>query len=284
MQLLISGLAMGSIYAMIALGFTLLWNACGLINFAQGEFAMLGMFFALTFYAFWGWPAALSIILSLLLVSLVGIILERLAIRRVYGRELTVIVIITVGLQIFLSNSARFVWGSHPFRFPHIFGTAKITSFNISVETVLMFALAMVSIAVLQFLLKKTNLGLAMRALSQDQETAMLMGINVPMMLSLAFGLSSFLGAFAGILMAPQLFVAADIGLPLIIKAFVAAVIGGFGSYPGALLGGLIIGVLDNMSSFYISTAYRDVITFSALILILVFKPSGLFGKAKEGW
>lgn len=278
-DILISGVNTGLVYTILGVGFTLLWNSVRLINFAQGEFTMLGMFFAFTFHIFWKWPLIVSLILSILSVALLGFILERVIIRRVYGKDLVVVVVITLAIHLVLTNSAKFVWGTHPFRFPSIFGEGDLTKYHLSREQIVIFVLSLVCIILLHLFLNRTKVGLGMRALSQDHQTAMLMGIRVPRILSFSFVLVASLGAFAGILIAPLYFIQADIGLPLLIKTFIAVIIGGFGSYPGVLLGGISVAILDNVTSCYISSLYRDVITFSILIIFLIFKPKGLLGK-----
>lgn len=282
LQLLVSGIATGGVYALIALGFTLLWNTGAIINFAQGDFAMLGMYFALTFYVFMGWSLPLALLASLLAVALVGLIVERLAVKHLYGRDILTIVIATIGTQIFLSNLARIIWGPAPYSFPPFFGEYHLTRFRVSAENVGVIALVAAAIVLFHLVSMRTRMGLAMRAVAQDEETAALMGIPVHVVRTASFVLAVSLGAIGGMSSAPLLFVSPDIGLPFIMKAFIAAVVGGFGNYLGALLGALFIGIIDNMSAFFISAEYRDVITFTVLILILMFKPSGLL-KATGG-
>lgn len=281
-QLLVSGLAMGGIYSTLAVGFTLLWNTGAIVNFAQGEFAMLGMFFALQFLVFWKLPVVLSLIAAVILTMVVAIVLERLAIRHIYNKSAISIIIVTIGAQIVLSNGAKIVWGTHPFSFPRIFGDSYLTDFHIAEENFWILATVALLVVALTAFFKYTRVGVAMRAVAQDKEAAYLMGTPVSLLLMLAFAISAGLGGVAGILLAPVLFVASDIGLPLVLKAFMAAVIGGFGSYTGAFVGGMLIGVIDNLAGFYVSTDYRDVMTFSLLILLLLLKPTGLFATHEE--
>lgn len=272
---------MGGIYGLVALGFTLIWNAAAVVNFAQGEFCMISGFLILTFFVRWGWPFPLAFLLSILLSGILGVIVERLAIRPIRGADPLTAIITTLGVSIFLSNSAKFVWGTHPFHFPSVFGDKPMQMGKITLIPQNLWIIGIISALVisLYFFFFRTLTGKVMRAVAQDRETASLMGISVNRMIGMIFGLSAIMGGLAGILLAPIIYVAADIGLALVLKAFMGAVIGGFGSLPGALIGGIVIGISENLSAFYISSDYKDVISFAVLIAILIFKPAGLFLK-----
>jgi len=280
-QQAVAGIAMGGIYGLVALGFTLIWNAAAVVNFAQGEFCMVSGFLILTFFVQWGWPFPVAFLISILLSGLLGLIVERLAIRPIRGADPLTAIITTLGVSIFLSNSAKFVWGTHPFHFPSVFGDKPMQLGNITLIPQNLWIIGIISILIvcLYLFFFQTITGKVMRAVAQDRETASLMGISVNRMIAMIFGLSAIMGGLAGILLAPIIYVAADIGLALVLKAFIGAVIGGFGSLPGALIGGIVIGVSENLSAFYISSDYKDVISFAVLIGILIFKPAGLFLK-----
>lgn len=277
--LLFSGIAMGCLYGLIALGFVLIWNTAAIVNFAQGEFAMVSMFFALTGLTMMGLPLVIALIMGVVGAFLLGLLMERIAIRPILGVDPLSVITVTIGLQILFSNGAKFVWGTQPFVFPQYFGTAPVEFMGLRMQAqslAIIVVVAVLAIAMHQ-ISQKTKFGKSLRAVSQNRETASLMGINVSRTIALGIGCATGLAGIAGILMAPITFVSADLGLPLLIKSFIAAVLGGFGSYPGALIGGVIIGVLDNLIGFYISSEYRDVILFGLLIIMLLVRPSGLF-------
>jgi len=282
-RLIVSGIAMGCLYALIALGFNMIWNTAVIINFAQAEFAMASMFFVYTLHIIFELSLLNSIVLALFATALLGYLTEKSIIKPIINRDRHVALIITMGFQIVLTNGAQFIWGTHPFFFPSFLGEKLININNIRVSLQNLWIIFIVTILVvfLYYVSTYTRIGKALRAVSQDREIAWIMGINVNTIITFAFVISVILSGISGILMAPIVYVQANIGLPLILKSMTAAVIGGFGSYPGAILGGVLIGIIDNLSGFYISTSYRDVITFSILILILYLKPNGLLNKGK---
>jgi branched-chain amino acid transport system permease protein len=278
-QLIVYGIATGCLYALIAVGFVLIWNTASVVNFAQGEFAMLAMFFAFTLHLTLGVPLWLARAGAVAGTAAVGYFTERTVIHPVIGRNPMTVIMVTIGLQILFSNGARFIWGTHPLHFPTLFGEKPLQVLGLLVAP--QSAAIVLATAALALLLhqmsQRTWFGKALRAIAQDRETAALMGIRVTQTTALGFALSAGVAGVAGVLMAPVFFISADVGLPLLVKSFIAAVIGGFGSYPGALVGGVLIGVLDNLAGFYISTEYRDLVSFGVLIMALLFRPEGLF-------
>jgi branched-chain amino acid transport system permease protein len=278
-QLIVYGIATGCLYALIAVGFVLIWNTASVVNFAQGEFAMLAMFFAFTLHLTLGVPLWLALAGAVAGTAAVGYFTERTVIHPVIGRNPMTVIMVTIGLQILFSNGARFIWGTHPLHFPTLFGEKPLQVLGLLVAP--QSAAIVLATAALALLLhqmsQRTWFGKALRAIAQDRETAALMGIRVTQTTALGFALSAGVAGVAGVLMAPVFFISADVGLPLLVKSFIAAVIGGFGSYPGALVGGVLIGVLDNLAGFYISTEYRDLVSFGVLIMALLFRPEGLF-------
>jgi branched-chain amino acid transport system permease protein len=281
LQLSISGLAMGALYSLVALGFVMMWNTAAVVNFAQGEFAMLSMFFALSAHVAFGLNIWLAIAIAITATAFLGYLFERGLVRPLRDADPLTVIMMTIGLQIFLSNGAKFVWGTQPEVFPTYIGGETLSFLNVRMSSQALAVIGVVSVLalVLHWLSQRTALGKSLRAVAQDRETAALMGIRIDRVVSAGFAISAALAGIAGVLMAPLVFVAADLGLPLLIKSFIAAVVGGFGSYPGALIGGLLIGVLDNYVGFYISSDYRDVVLFAVLIVILLFRPQGLFPK-----
>ncbi|WP_210485733.1 branched-chain amino acid ABC transporter permease [Microvirga antarctica] len=278
-QLATSGIATGCAYALIALGFVMIWNTASVVNFAQGEFVVIAMFVALTCHVTLGWPLWMVLPLAVLLPAIVGYATERVVIRPVIGAAEMTIVTVTIGLQIVLSDAAKIIYGGQPYSFPPLIAGKPLSLAGIVVPRQSLVVIAsMIVLAIgLHFLSQKTSFGKRLRAVSQDRETAKLMGIDVNRTIAQGFALSAAIAGFAGVLLAPIIYVSAGLGLPLLIKSFIAAIIGGFGSYIGALIGGLLIGVLDNLVGFYISSHYREVFTFLALILVLLFRPQGLF-------
>jgi branched-chain amino acid transport system permease protein len=281
LQLATSGLAMGALYSLIALGFVMIWNTAAVVNFAQGEFAMLSMFFLYTLSSLWGVNVWIAIVLAVAATALLGYLFERGLVRPLVRSDPLTVIMMTIGLQIFLSNGAKFVWGTEPKAFPAYIGggNLRLLGVTMSAQSLAVIAVVFVLALVLHGISQHTRLGKSLRAIAQDREASALMGIRIERTVAAGFALSAALAGVAGVLMAPLVFVAADVGLPLLIKSFIAAVIGGFGSYPGALIGGLLIGVLDNLVGFYISTDYRDVVLFGVLIVILLLRPQGLFPK-----
>jgi branched-chain amino acid transport system permease protein len=280
-QQLISGLAIGSIYGIVALGFTLIWNAARVVNFAQGEFSMVGGFLAYTFFVLLGIPYYGAFLFALLIAGAIGWIMDFLVIRPLRSADPLTVVITTLGVSIILANGAMFIWGTKAMAFPSVFGSNPVQLGKVMVipENLWIIGFTVCLVAFFYVFFQKTKAGKAIRSVAQDKETASLMGINVNLMIGMTFAVAGALGAAAGVLLAPLFFVSTDIGLTLVLKAFIAAVLGGFGSLQGALLGGIILGVLETMGAFYISSTYKDVITFTVLIFLLIFSPTGLFKK-----
>jgi branched-chain amino acid transport system permease protein len=244
---------------------------------------MVGMFIMLTAFVFMKLPFLVALLVSVLASALIGMLMGRLVVKPLLGKDLHVIVVATIGVSIILSNGAKLIWGTQPFYFPAIFQTQpmKLGVLSLSPQSLWIIGITLTLVVALQLGSQRTRLGKAMRAVSQDREMSVLVGISTDRMTDLTIALSTGLAATAGVLLAPIVFVAADIGIPLLLRAFIAAVLGGFGSYTGALLGGLLIGVVDNLTAFYVSSAYRDVISFTLLVIVLAIRPTGLLGTVK---
>ena len=282
LQQVINGLALGSVYALLALGYTMVYGIIQLINFAHGEIYMIGAFAGFYSASTLKLPLLPTLLVAMTVSALAGIIIEKIAYKPLRNSPRIALLITAIGISLFLQNAMRLLVGSNPKPFPDLInaGSINIGAIQIDVKTILMFGVSAFLVVLLQFIVYKTKVGKAMRASSQDMEAASLMGINVDNTISLTFAIGSALAGIAGVLVAisyPSItpYMGAMPGL----KAFVAAVLGGIGSIPGALVGGIAIGLLETFSKAYISTNFSDAIVFAILIVILLIKPSGLLGK-----
>ena len=284
LQLFFSGLATGSIYALAALGFTLLWQASGTINFAQGEFVMLPAFMLLGFMAI-GAPLLVSFVLTILLaVILLGYIFKRGVVDPLFKYGMMPIVVATIGLSISMRNGLRAGYSAEAHPFPSLFADKiyNIAGVTITMQDIGTFALALVIVLATQAFLAKTVTGRAMQAVAQNTESASVLGINVPRMISYTFAINAVLAVAAALLVTPTYLAKFDMGEGLGTKAFFAAIIGGFNNSRGALLGGLIVGVCENLAAAYISPAYKDAVALIIFMVVILFKPQGLLGKKEE--
>jgi branched-chain amino acid transport system permease protein len=291
LQQLINGLAFGSILALIALGYTMVYGILRFINFAHGDVFMLGAFAGFylapkvaTFLPIPSIGGGLAVMgISMAICAAVGIVIEKLAYRPLRRSPKLTVLITAIGVSLFLEYTGQFVFGAAPKSFPQIlpvYPITKLGGLSVTSNQIIVLAVTLLLLLALRFIVLKTKIGMAMRALSFNPEAAALMGINTDVVISFTFGLGSALAAAAGILFAVN-YPAIDplMGILPGLKAFVAAVLGGIGNLPGAALGGIIIGVTETLVAGYISSTYRDAIAFGILILILLVKPSGLLGK-----
>ena len=284
LQLFFSGLATGSIYALAALGFTLLWQASGTINFAQGEFVMLPAFMMLGFMAA-GFPLMLSFAASCVLsVFVLGWLFKRGVVDPLFKFGMMPIVVATIGLSIAMRNAVRAGYSAEPQPFPNLFPDEvyNIAGVTISATDIGTFVFAIALVLVTQAFLAKTVTGRAMQAVAQNTESASVLGINVPRMIFYTFAINAVLAAAAAILVTPTYLAKFDMGSSLGNKAFFAAIIGGFNNSRGALLGGVIVGVCENLAAAYISPAYKDAVALIIFMVVILFKPQGLLGKKVE--
>ena len=281
-----SGLALGSVYALIALGYTMVYGIAKMLNFAHGDIIMVGGYVA--FYACMAFnlPWWLCIILSILVCIILGVLVERLAYRPLRNASSLSVLITAIGVSYFLQNFAQLSFGSDTKIFPNLLSEGSFKFFNgqltISYLSVITIVVCLVIMVCLMLFINKTKIGRAMRACAEDKEAAQLMGININTTISITFAIGSGLAAIASILLCssyPSL--SPTLGSMPGIKAFTAAVFGGIGSIPGALLGGLLLGVLENLAKAYISTQLSDAIVFAVLIIVLLIRPAGLLGKKK---
>lgn len=280
-QFVLSGLTNGSTYALIAIGFSLIHNATGIVNFAQGEFVMLGGMFMITFYSILELPMIVAFFLTLMAVAAIGMILERGPIRHAKSKEILVLVMITVGASISIKGLSMAFWGKNPMTLPAFSGETPITILGAAImpQSIWVFAITVAVVAVLHYFFKNTATGKAMRAVAASRKSAMLTGIPVNRMILLSFLFSGALGAVAGMILTPITTTSYDVGVMLGLKGFSAAILGGYGSMPGAVVGGLLLGVLESLAAGLISSQYKDAIAFLVLLFILFFKPSGLLGR-----
>jgi branched-chain amino acid transport system permease protein len=284
LQLFASGLATGSIYALAALGFTLLWQAAGTINFAQGEFVMLPAFMILAFLHM-GAP----LLVAFLLAAIVSVVVLGWAFKRGIADPLLrfgmmPIVVATIGLAITLRNGVRAGFSAEAHPFPSLFGDQlfKVAGVTISMADVGTFTLALLIVLGTQAFLAKTVTGRAMQAVAQNTESAAVLGIDVPRMIFYTFAINAVLACAAALLVTPTYLAKFDMGEGLGTKAFFAAIIGGFNNSRGALLGGLIVGVSENLAAAYISPAYKDAVALVIFMVVILFKPQGLLGRKEE--
>lgn len=279
------GVTIGVVYGIVALGISLIYSGLDIVHFAHGEIYMFGAFFGLVFAERLGMPYPLAILLAMICTGLMGVIIERVFYRRLTraGGGYTVagmgMIICGFGMSVALQNIAFLIWGANAEPFPVDLGQPiQIGDILLPKSYALTAVVAFVLMAVLHFFLKHTKIGLAVRAVAANKDIAFLMGINVPLMISLIFGLACALAAAAGVLIGPMQSVQVEMGYLMLMKAFAAAVVGGFGSLPGAIVGGLLVGIFENLGAAYISPNHKDIYAFLLLILVLMIKPSGLFG------
>jgi branched-chain amino acid transport system permease protein len=272
---------MGAIYGLVALGFVLLVNAADIINFAQGEFVMLGAFLVFTFVEIVGLPFLPAVALVVVTMAVFGIAMERVAYRPLRNTNAVTIIISTLGISVFLQNVALRTWGSVPESFTEPFGRQmlQLASLRLSPQHLLILVVTAGLVLAQHWFFQHTRYGKLMRATAQDKETARLMGVDIARMTSLTFALAAAIGGLAGILLAPIFYVSVEMGVRVGIKAFVASIIGGWGSIPGALFGGLLVGLIEVLAAAYISSQYKDVSAFVVLILFLIVMPKGIFGE-----
>jgi len=281
LQLLFTGLGVGSIYALVALGFVLIYRAANVVNFAQGDFAMLGAFAMVVLCIDLGWPYWAGLLVTVALMAAFGALFNLGVYFPLRHRSFLPVIISTIGASILLENGVLAAYGPRPQSLPGVFESQGFSIgpvfFDSQYLTILAVTLVLV---VLQYLFfERTLIGKKMQAVSQDKEMASLLGIPVALMIMLTFVYSATLGGIAGILVAPILFVSVNMGASIALKAFAASIIGGFGDVTGAIVGGLALGVIETFGAAYISVPYKDAFAFLVLFVFLLFRPQGIFGE-----
>jgi len=282
LPVLISGLAMGCIYALVALGYVFIWNAMAIINFAQGEFLMFAAFlYVATFSIHLKLGFGPGLLLTGAAMGLLGAVFSRTVYSRLRRQSQLVAIIATVGMGVFLKEAARILYGPEPFYVPGPFGTrmVPVLGWAVPAQQLLIVGVACGVMLLQQVLFHHSLAGKVMRAVAEDKETASLMGVPVDTTLAWAFAYSAMLSAVAGVLLAPLFFISTEMGTMVGIKGFVAMIIGGFGSIPGAILGGVLLGIFENLGTFFISSTYKDAIAFLMMIAFLVWRPQGICGE-----
>lgn len=281
-QQLVNGLTAGSMYALIALGYTMVYGILKIINFAHGDIFMIGSFVGLILVTQFHMGFIPSMLISMIIVAIIGVVVERIAYRPLRNSTKLAPLLSALGVSIFLQNFAQLVWGTQTRSFPPSFIIKTFNIGNVALSSLQIYALmvAILLMVGLHLFVHKTKIGVAMRATSHSINTARLMGINVDNIISVTFGIGSALAAASGILVGLYYDAVYPVmGYTAGLKAFTAAVLGGIGSIPGAMLGGLLLGVVENLGAAYLSMGYRDAIAFGLLIIILLIKPTGLLGK-----
>ena len=283
LQQMFNGIMLGSTYAVVALGLTLVFGILNIPNFAHGHLYMLGAyicFFLMTLYGFGFW---VSLVLSMLIMALIGVLVERLVYRPLQDRPHISSFISAIGALIILENGVIVIWGPQGRRIPNPYpGIVELLGITMSYQRLLVIVAAIVLIILLHVFIKKTTAGMTIEAVAQNRQGAMLVGINVNLVSSITFAISAATAAAAACLVAPIFMISPTMGALLGMKAFIIVILGGLGSIPGAIMGGYILGLLETLGGGYLSAAYKDVYAFGALILILAIKPTGLFGREES--
>ena len=281
---LINGISLGSVYAIIALGYTMVYGIAKMLNFTHGDVIMVGAYISFCVTQYLGMPALVSVLAAMIVCTVLGIVIERLAYKPLRGATKLAVLITAIGMSYLLQNSAQLIWGSNPKSFNSLVNIGSIRLFDgqllITDEAIVTVLACIVIMIALTLFTSRTKMGKAMRAVSEDQGAARLMGVDVNFTISVTFAIGSALAAIAGVLLCSSYPVLQPTtGSMPGIKAFTAAVFGGIGSIPGAMLGGILLGLIEIFGKAYISTELGDAIVFLILIIMLLVKPTGLLGK-----
>jgi branched-chain amino acid transport system permease protein len=281
MQVLFSGLALGSIYALVALGFVLIIRATNVVNFAQGDFAMLGAYAMVTFFTILHLPYWLALILAIIAMGVIGMIFNYGVYYPLRNRSFLPVLISTLGASIFLQNTVLAVYGPQPMPLDKVINVQgyQVGGVFLDSQYLVIVFVTIVAVAFQYFFFEHTMLGKKLQATSQDKEMARLLGIPVAWMIAITFIYSATLGGLAGILVGPVLFVSIGMGSTIALKAFAATIIGGFGDVKGAIVGGILLGIAESFAAAYISVPYKDAFAFLLLFIFLLFRPQGIFGE-----
>ena len=284
LQYLINGISIGSVYAIIALGYTMVYGIAKMLNFAHGDIIMVGAYISFCVTSYLGLPAWVSVVAAVAVCRVLGIVIEGLAYKPLRGTPSLAVLITAIGVSYFLQNAAQLIWSSSPKNFTSVVTMKPISlaggKIVITGEVLLTVAACILVMVGLTLFTSKTRTGKAMRAVSEDRDAAQLMGINVNQTISTTFAIGSALAAVAGVLLCSTVpTLQPTTGSMPAIRAFTPAVFGGIGSIPGAMLGGILLGIIETFSKAYLSTQFSDAIVFSVLIVILLVKPAGLLGK-----
>lgn len=285
LQILVSGVGVGFIYGLIGIGYCVIYNASGIVNFAQGAFVMLGGIVTHVLLTRAGWPLPLAAVGATLIVALLGVAIERLVVRPLWNRNATMFVMIlaTLAVQIVLERATLILVGDQPKTLPNFteLPPVRIGAIAISYQLIWIAATSLLLVALLAAFFARTRTGKAMRACAINREAAALHGIPVSRMLAYSFALSAGLGAIAGILITPTQYTAFNVGVPFAISGFIAAILGGFGNALGAFFGGIMLGVAQALAVVLFGAGFKNVAALSILLVFLLVRPAGIFGKTK---
>ena len=283
-QFIFAGLSSGSIYALVALGFNIIYNTTLVVNLAQGEFLMLGAMIMISFHGVLKLPIPLALPLATLVVGFTGILFDRFVIRPLKKPSIMFMILLTLGGSTFLKGVALLIWGKDPYSAPSFVRARSISILGATFSPQILWVIGTLTIVsvILWFFFERTLFGKAMRACAENQRAASLMGINVKNLVMISYFLGGAIGGLGGMVIAPISFMVYDEGTMIGLKGFSSAVLGGVGSYPGAVVGGLVLGLLESLSTGYISSIFKDILAFLVLLFILVIKPTGLMRRAEE--
>ncbi|MBT4267211.1 MAG: branched-chain amino acid ABC transporter permease [Deltaproteobacteria bacterium] len=282
-QQLMNGFAMGSIYAIVAIGFVLIYKSTEVVNFAQGELMMVGAFITYTCVSYLQLSFWIALPITMIIMAIFGSIIERIVLRPLVGEAAFVIVMATIGLAIFLRSAAGMIWGYDTYSFKTGFSDVPVQlgSYVLSTSHISVIGVTIILIVCLHLFFTRTKMGISMEAVSQNQFAAFLMGIGVKKVFSRIWAISAIVAALGGILLTPIQFLNYNMGF-IGLKAFPAAVLGGFGSIPGAIIGGIIIGVSESLAGVYLNDGFKDIFAWLILIVVLLIKPEGIFGTHQQ--
>ncbi|WP_313128155.1 branched-chain amino acid ABC transporter permease [Anaerocolumna sp.] len=282
-RLIIGALMIGSVYGVVGIGYGLIYKASGLMSLAQGDMLMFGAFLGITFYKYLQLPFIVALLLTMIIMFLLGMFIERVMVTKLIekGAQTVYIILCTISISMILQNSAMLTWGSNVLQFPAIFNSASVKIFGVSVapENLLVLGVGVIIMVTLQLFLTKTKFGISMRAAAQDEVAASALGINVPLTKGTAWGIASMLAGAIGVVVGPVFGVYMSMGAMIGQKAFAGAVVGGYGNMFGAIIGGVFFGFLETFVSAYLTSNYKDFITFGILIVVMIIMPKGIFNE-----
>lgn len=281
-QCVINGIALGAVYTIMALSYTILFGTLRIANFAQGDIYMIGMLLGFTFYVTASMNFFAGLILSIVITVLVLLVIERAIYRPILKVSSMYLFIATIGMATFLRNASQLVFGSESFSFPHLFGSTPLQitdQISVLPQNLIIIGVCLILVVALFVFMRKTRTGLAMSAVSMNPFAASLMGVNYSKITTITYAISASMAAIAGVFTAPIYNVNTTVGAALGLKALIAAVMGGFGNSVGAIVGGMILGLVEALGSTYISSAYKDAFAFILLIIILFVRPQGILGR-----
>lgn len=282
-QLIIGALMIGSVYGVVGIGYGLIYKASGLMSLAQGDMLMFGAFLGITFYKYLHFPFIISLLLTMAIMFLLGMFIQRVLVTKLMakGAQVVYVILCTISISMILQNAAMLTWGRNFLQFPPIFNktSVDILGHSVAPENILVLGVGIIIMVALQLFLAKTKFGISMRAAAQDELAASSLGINVPFTKGTAWGIASMLAGGIGVVVGPVFGVYMSMGGMIGQKAFAGAVVGGYGNMYGAIIGGIFFGFLETFVSAYITSSYKDFITFGILIVVMIFMPKGIFNE-----